>query len=198
MHRQYLQRYGQGRRDLVLLGMNPGPWGMAQTGIPFGEVGMVRDWLDLQGSIGRPAPEHPRRPVQGFACSRGEVSGRRLWGWARDRFETPARFFSRCFVINYCPLSFMEDSGRNRTPDKLPARERSPLFAACDRALVDMLRLLQPRVVIGVGGFAEGRARRALEGGTVTIARAPHPSPASPQANRGWDRLMDAAMQPWL
>ena len=198
VHRSYLEIHGKGRKEFVLLGMNPGPWGMAQTGIPFGDVGMVRDWLELSGKVAAPAREHPRRPVQGFACPRGEVSGRRLWGWARDRFGTPQEFFRRLFVINYCPLSFMEDSGRNRTPDKLPATERGPLFAACDRALVRMVETLKPAVIFGVGRFAESRARAALGGWDGTIAGAPHPSPASPQANRGWAPLMDQALAPWL
>jgi single-strand selective monofunctional uracil DNA glycosylase len=198
VHRNYLSRYGAGPKEFILLGMNPGPWGMAQSGIPFGDTGIVRDWLGLEGAVGRPDPEHPRRPVHGLQCPRGEVSGRRLWGWARDRFGTPERFFQRFFVINYCPLSFMEEGGRNRTPDKLPAAEREPLFAACDEALARMVGVLSPALVMGVGRFAEKRARIALDGWQGEIACAPHPSPASPLANSGWDRLMDQAMKPWL
>jgi len=198
LHRRYLARYGAGTKEFILLGMNPGPWGMAQTGVPFGDTGMVGTWLGLAGRVNQPARSHPRRPVRGLQCPRGEVSGRRLWGWARDRFATPERFFRRFFVINYCPLSFMEESGRNRTPDKLPAAEREPLFAACDEALAGMVGVLRPTMVMGVGRFAEARARVALAGWQGDIARAPHPSPASPLANRGWSRLMDRALAPWL
>jgi single-strand selective monofunctional uracil DNA glycosylase len=185
-HRAYLQRFGMAQREVVLLGMNPGPWGMAQTGVPFGDVGMVRDWLGITEQIGKPEREHAKRPVDGFACGRSEVSGSRLWGWARDTFGTPERFFGRFFVANYCPLSFMELSGKNRTPDKLPPRERDPLFAACDRALRRLVEHLSARLVIGVGAFAEARAREALDGMDVTCGRVLHPSPASPIANRGW------------
>ncbi len=185
-HRLYLERYGASPKQVVFVGMNPGPWGMAQTGVPFGEVSLVRDWLALETQVGRPEPEHPKRPVEGFACRRSEVSGRRLWGWARDRFKTPETFFSRFFVANYCPLSFMEASGRNRTPDKLPAAEREALLVLCDRALVATTEALEPALVIGVGKWAEERARRALAGLDVRIGRVLHPSPASPLANRGW------------
>jgi single-strand selective monofunctional uracil DNA glycosylase len=185
-HRAYLRRWGGGRKEVVLLGMNPGPWGMAQTGVPFGEVGMVRDWLAIEGPVGAPPRPHPKRPVEGFACRRSEVSGRRLWGWARERFGTPERFFARFVVANYCPLAFLEASGKNRTPDRLPAAERAPLFAACDRALRRAVELWRPRWVVGVGGFAEGRARAALAGLDLSIGRILHPSPASPAANRGW------------
>ncbi|MCB1034733.1 MAG: single-stranded DNA-binding protein [Acidobacteria bacterium] len=185
--RRYLERYGKGPKEVVLLGMNPGPWGMAQTGVPFGEVSMVRDWLGIEGEVGRPEPEHPKRPVEGFRCGRSEVSGRRLWGWARGAFGSPEGFFSRFFVANYCPLAFLEASGRNRTPDKLPAAEREALFALCDEALRRVVSHLEPRWVVGIGRFAEARARQALAGADLEIGTVLHPSPASPAANRGWE-----------
>lgn len=185
-HRTYLERYGRGRKEVVLLGMNPGPWGMAQTGIPFGEVGLVRDWLGIHCAVAKPAREHPKRPVDGFSCRRSEVSGRRLWGWARERFGTPEQFFSRFFVANYCPLIFLEESGRNRTPDRLAAGERLPLLEHCDRALRRMVEILRPRVVVGVGRFAERRAHQSLGDLGLEIGGILHPSPASPAANRDW------------
>ena len=184
--RAYADRYGRGPKEVVLLGMNPGPFGMAQTGVPFGEVELVRDWLGIEAPVGKPPREHPKRPVEGFACARREVSGQRLWGFARDRFEKPERFFARFFVANYCPLLFLEASGRNLTPDKLRASERAPLEAACDEALRRTIAILRPRWVVGVGHFAESRARSALAGVDVAIGRIPHPSPASPTANKGW------------
>lgn len=185
-HRAYLDRYGTAPKEVVLLGMNPGPWGMAQTGVPFGEIGLVRDWLGVEGPVGKPRYEHPKRPIQGFECPRSEVSGRRLWGWARDWAGTPEVFFERFFVANYCPLVFMEESGRNRTPDQLPAAERQGLFELCDRALHRIVEQLRPRWVVGVGRFAEGRARAALAGLDVRVGGMLHPSPASPRANSGW------------
>ncbi len=193
-HALYWKRYGQGMREIILVGMNPGPFGMAQTGVPFGDVTMVRDWLGIEDEVGAPPREHPRRPVQGFACPRGEVSGARLWGWARDRFGTPDRFFARFFVVNYCPLCFMTESGSNLTPDKLPANERTPLLDMCDRALRRIVESMQPRYVLGIGGFADTRARAALAGMSVTVGRIPHPSPASPAANRGWAEAAEKAL----
>ena len=194
-HEAYLERWGAREpRELLLLGMNPGPFGMAQTGVPFGDVAMVRDFVGITGHVGTPPREHPRRPVSGFTCTRSEVSGTRFWGWARDRFETAERFFDRVFVANWCPLVFMEESGRNRTPDKLPAAERTPLFAACDDALVRVVEELQPKLVVGVGRFAEQRARIALRD-EVEIGSIPHPSPANPAASRGWAAAVDARLR---
>ncbi|MFV1959743.1 MAG: uracil-DNA glycosylase family protein [Planctomycetota bacterium] len=194
-HRLYLRRYGGGPKEVLLVGMNPGPFGMAQTGVPFGDVELVRTWLGIEAPVDRPSPEHPKRPVEGFLSTRREVSGRRLWSWAAERFATPDVFFTRFFVWNYCPLAFLEAGGRNRTPDKLPAAERALLFAACDRALRRVVRALEPRHVVGIGAFAERRAREALDGEDVAIGRVLHPSPASPRANRGWARQMDEGLR---
>ena len=192
----YCEKYGQGQREVLLLGMNPGPFGMAQVGVPFGEVAAARDFLGIEALISKPDPEHPRRPVLGFDCPRSEVSGKRLWGWAEDTFGTPEAFFERFFVINYCPLVFMEGpTGRNRIPEKLPKAERTPMFAACDRALRRTVEMSSPKFVIGVGKFAEKKAREVVGDLDVVVGSVPHPSPASPLANRGWAPLMSAALR---
>ena len=193
--RQYVRKYGRGIKEVVLVGMNPGPWGMAQTGVPFGAVGMVRDWLGITADVGGPSAEHPKRPVSGFACPREEVSGTRVWGWARDTFTTPRRFFERFFIVNYCPLLFLEATGRNRTPDKLPKRERAPLQKACDQALRETIHALRARHVIAFGVFAETRVRVALDGMDLAIGRILHPSPANPEANRGWSERATAQLR---
>ena len=185
-HEIYLDRFGASPKEVVFVGMNPGPFGMAQTGVPFGDVGFVRDWMGIEGPVGRPPDEHPKRPILGFACERSEVSGSRVWGWARDRFGTPELFFSRFFVTNYCPLLFMEETGRNRTPDKLSSAERAALLSACDEALRAVVEALDPDIVVGVGAWATKRARAALAEGGRPIGTVLHPSPASPKANRGW------------
>ena len=175
--------------------MNPGPFGMVQTGVPFGEVAAVRDWLRIEGRVGKPGQEHPRRRVLGFRCRRSEVSGRRLWGLFAQRFGAPEQFFAEHIVMNYCPLAFLEESGRNRTPDKLSASEKAALFAVCDRHLGAMVEALQPDWLIGVGGFAARRAERLYSQGPLKVARILHPSPANPAANRNWQRLVTRQLQ---
>ena len=201
--RAYVERHAPRRARALFLGMNPGPFGMAQTGVPFGEVRAARDWLGIDCAVGAPPREHPKRPIWGFACPRSEISGARLWGLFRNRFGTPQAFFQDHFVANYCPLMFVEASGRNRTPDKLPARERTPLLALCDRHLLAIVEHLRPRWLVGIGAFAMHAAERALL--PMAARERPrcvqilHPSPASPAANRGWakpvtDALIDAGI----
>jgi single-strand selective monofunctional uracil DNA glycosylase len=146
--------------------------------------------MKISAFIGSPSKLHPKRPVMGFACTKREVSGKRLWSWAQKTFETPKQFFKRFFVANYCPLLFIEHSGRNRTPDQIRVAERKPLQEICDRALRRTIEYFQPRYVVGIGKFAEKRARIALTDCNIQIGMIAHPSPANPQANQGWERLI--------
>jgi single-strand selective monofunctional uracil DNA glycosylase len=191
--RAYLDRFGGAPKEVVFVGMNPGPFGMGQTGVPFGEVRMVRDWMRLAGKVTPPRSVHPKRPVQGLDCPRSEVSGARLWGAFSRRFRDPAAFFQRAFVLNYCPLLFVGETGANVTPDKLRAAEREPLEQICDQHLTEALAYLSPRVAVGVGQYVTKKlGALAIPG--LAIATIPHPSPANPAANRGWEGLARTAL----
>lgn len=188
-HEAYLRRFGDGKRRVVFMGMNPGPFGMVQTGIPFGEVAAVRDWLKISAKVGVPEDFNPKRPVLGFDCPNSEVSGRRLWGLFKERFGAPEIFFKGHFIVNYCPLAFVEQSGANFTPNKLPAAEKNRLLKICDAHLRRVLEILEPEWLVGIGGWAMERGELAAEGSNVRVGQMLHPSPASPKANRGWARL---------
>lgn len=187
-HVAYLKRCRPSRANSLFLGMNPGPWGMAQTGVPFGEIQAVRDWLRIEASVGKPDQEHPKRPIEGFACKRSEVSGRRLWGLFQERFADADEFFSEHFIANFCPLVFMEETGRNRTPDKLSKPERELLDQHCTEHLIRVIQAIRPKFLIGVGAYAEKQLTLAAKNLNThfTITRILHPSPASPAANRDW------------
>lgn len=194
-HETYLRRFGRGPKEVIFLGMNPGPFGMAQTGVPFGEIGAVRDWMKIQAEIGRPAREHPRRPILGFNCPRSEISGQRLWKLFADRFGPAENFFEHHFVVNYCPLAFLEESGCNRTPDKLTPVEKLRLARVCDAHLRAVFEILRPKWVIGIGAYAAARAGVIAEGSKIDVGQILHPSPASPTANRNWAAQATAQLQ---
>jgi single-strand selective monofunctional uracil DNA glycosylase len=194
-HKQYLEMANPAGAKVLFMGMNPGPWGMAQTGVPFGHVPTVKEWLGINVKIGRPKQEHPMRPIEGLDCGRAEVSGERLWGLFRERFRTPREFFKNHFLVNYCPLVFMEESGRNRTPDKLLRSEREALQAICDQHLAKVLDAISPEVVEGVGAYAEQCFRRVIGERPIRVTKILHPSPASPAANRGWVETVTKQLQ---
>jgi single-strand selective monofunctional uracil DNA glycosylase len=198
-HEIYLRRYGGSPKRLLFLGMNPGPFGMAQTGVPFGQIAAVRDWLDIETKIDRPPDEHPKRPVTGFDCHRSEVSGERLWGLFAKRFGTAEKFFRDHLVVNYCPLAFLEESGRNRTPDKLPTAERAALYAHCDEHLREIVRILKPQWLIGVGDFAVKRAVAVFSQPDMPVrlglGQILHPSPACPASNKNWAGSVTAQLR---
>ncbi len=193
-HRLYLERLaprgeaGEGWQGALWLGMNPGPWGMAQTGVPFGCVPLVKDFLGIQADVQIPENTHPKRPIQGFACERREVSGERLWGTIQEDAGSPEAFRERHFITNYCPLVWQSDTGKNLTPDKLPADRMAPVLEACDAHLEQVVRQVRPAQIIGIGAWAEKCAKRVVNeaGLDVPVGRVLHPSPASPAANRGW------------
>lgn len=197
-HRTYLEKYAADSKKIIFLGMNPGPWGMAQTGVPFGEIAAARDFLGIETFVSRPEFEHPKRPVEGFSCARSEVSGRRLWGLMKERFKTAEDFFSEHYVANYCPASFMTETGKNFTPDKLPKEQQNALFEICDKHLRVTAEILEAQWVLGVGKFAEKRINTALkeqiEAGKIKSGTIIHPSPASPAANRGWAEAVTKKM----
>ncbi len=190
-YREYLNRYGDPPKKAVMLGMNPGPWGMAQTGVPFGEVNFIKNWLKIVNTVGKPQREHEKRPVTGLKCHRSEKSGLRLWNWAKARYGSPEKFFHLFFIANYCPLAFFDQDGRNLTPDKLRKKQREPLFRVCDEALRRTIEYLDAECLIGIGKFAYERAEEALSGFKIKMSRVMHPSPANPQANKGWGKFMD-------
>ena len=81
-----------------------------------------------------------------------------------EKFPDAKDFFRDHFVANYCPLVFMEESGRNRTPDKLPASEKKPLEEACDQHLREIVGILQPEWLIGVVDLpGNGQRKRSRE-----------------------------------
>jgi single-strand selective monofunctional uracil DNA glycosylase len=183
-HEQFLQKYGGGRKRVIFLGMNPGPFGMAQTGVPFGEIAAARDWLKISAPVGKPEREHPKRPILGFDCPRSEVSGRRLWKLFAERFGAPEKFFAEHFVVNFCPLAFLSASGGNVTPDKLAKNERARLEKICGAHLRRVLEILEPEWLVGVGAFARKQGELAAVGTSIRVGQILHPSPASPAANR--------------
>ena len=169
-----------------MVGMNPGP---VRDGADGRAVRRRRRWCATssasRGRSGSRRVEHPRRPIAGFDCHRSEVSGTRFWGWARDRFGTAERFFERVYVANWCPLVFMEESGRNvrRTSCPPPSARRSS--SVCNEALARVAETLARRSSsASAASPSSGRARRSAT--SVRIGRILHPSPASPAANNDW------------
>ncbi len=187
-HLDYIQKYGVKPRRVILVGMNPGPWGMGQTGVPFGDVKKVRDWMGVRGEVKTPLRLHPKRPIDGFACRRSEPSGTRLYSWAEARYGSASAFFDEFFVVNYCPILMFDEAGKNLTPADLPVAQKRAIVAMCDPHLARVIEALSPQFVVGVGGYATEQAQRVVSENKLEaiVGTVLHPSPASPRANRGW------------
>ncbi|CAD1473649.1 unnamed protein product, partial [Heterotrigona itama] len=164
IHTMYVEKYCKTAKKILFLGMNPGPWGMVQTGVPFGEINMVRDWLKISGPVGKPAKEQPSRKVTGFQCTRSEVSGKRLWGLFQELCKSPEKFFKHAY-----------------------GPEVETLHAACDKALEKIINILKVGIVIGIGGYAGKRAQLVVQASKlpVKVLCLPHPSPRAVN-NKNW------------
>ncbi|XP_038049437.1 single-strand selective monofunctional uracil DNA glycosylase-like [Patiria miniata] len=192
-HEDFIRKYCNSTKEVLFLGMNPGPFGMAQNGVPFGERDSVNDFLGIKGNVGKPPKEHPKRQIVGLSCDRKEVSGSRFWGLWKSLCKTPEAFFRHAFVYNHCSLVFMSETGKNITPPGMLVGARKQIVELCDTFICKMIQLLEVKVVVGIGKFAEERAKKALAAGGVEGVRVVtimHPSPINPAANKGWDEAV--------
>ena len=195
-HEQFLRNWGGLGAKTLLLGMNPGPWGMAQSGVPFGSTDIAKNQLQIKPyKLTTPENAHPKRPIVGLDLARQEISGQRLWSLMFDHYGDGESVFSNIFVVNHCPLLLLGESGKNLTPDNLPISVMKTVLNACDKHLQQVVEIMGIERIIGVGKYAEKRACLAFNadktglgttasGRKITISSCWHPSPASPLANR--------------
>jgi single-strand selective monofunctional uracil DNA glycosylase len=184
-HEDYLHRYGSLGAKTLMLGMNPGPWGMAQCGVPFGATAMVRELLDIDLPVKQPQNAHPKRPIIGISLQRQEASGTRLWSLLNQHYGTAEQIHEQVFLVNHCPLLLLDEKARNITPDKISGKAVTKLMDVCDQHLRDVVEALGIKRIIGVGKYAEKRSKVAFGGRKdIAISSCWHPSPASPLANR--------------
>ena len=165
---------------------------ISTSGVPFGEVSVVNNWLKINGVVGKPKVEHPKRQIEGLNCKRREVSGERFWNFIKSVSGTPDNFFKNCLVYNHCPLIFMGKSGKNVTPPDMKIDVRNKLLQLCDETLKDVIELYSVKHIVGLGRFAETRAKKVVNDNLIKDAEVSfliHPSPASPAANKGWNDL---------
>lgn len=210
-------------RPYLILGMNPGPWGMVQTGVPFGDVANANTILGYRRGDQIPAPDpdrvtlHPKRPVQGFACTRREASGERLWGglckvWEKPAFDANVHeidaVLADCFAVNYCPLAYFADDGKgtNVTPDAFrksgPYRDlpyANDLDALCSSYIAAIMQAFRTRVVLAVGRYAETMAKVIVTSAMPADVRPKvvyltHPSPLATRSAGEWAAMAQREM----
>ncbi|XP_045776673.1 single-strand selective monofunctional uracil DNA glycosylase [Maniola jurtina] len=187
----YARKYCNTKKKIMFFGMNPGPWGMSQTGVPFGEISSVRDWLGIEGPVNKPPHEIRERPVDGFDCKRTEVSGKRFWGLLKTICGTPENFFKTSFVYNYINQQWMKSNGCNLTPGDFKVSDMEPLYNICDPIFVKILKLYEVEIVVAIGKFCETRAQKAIKkylpSSSIKILYLSHPSPRSVN-NNNWEQ----------
>ena len=181
-HEEWIQRFAGNGAKTLLVGMNPGH-GMGNTGVPFGCPEQVRGFLGITDlEVRHPSPAHPKRVVDGLECPKPEVSGRRIWSFLSEHYGTPEAVSQDIYIVNHCPLWMFNDAGQNITPDKLTGSAAERLREICDRHLRTVVTEMGITRVIGVGRYAQRQAAAIFS--EIEVDWVPHPSPASPFANR--------------
>ncbi|XP_016837104.2 single-strand selective monofunctional uracil DNA glycosylase [Nasonia vitripennis] len=204
VHATYVNSYCKSSKKILIIGENPGPWGMCQTGVPFGEIDAVRDWLQISGPVGKPPEEHPKKLILGFDCHRREQSGKRLFGYFRELCGSADNFLKHTFLYNYCPITLLNrEGGKYVNLKELKKKDNEELFSACDDTLIDVIKLLGIELILAMGNFAEQRAKAALEKAldagdnlldvdSIRVLRVPHPSPMSQYVRKGkWNEMVN-------
>ena len=181
-HQEWIRRFAGNGATTLLVGMNPGH-GMGNTGVPFGCPEQVRDFLSITGlEVYQPPSIHPKRTVYGLECPKPEVSGRRIWSFLAAHYGTPEEVSKHIYIVNHCPLWMFNEAGQNITPDKLTGAAAKKLKDICDHHLRTVVNEMGITRVIGVGRYAQKQAASIFS--EIDVDWVPHPSPASPFANR--------------
>ncbi|KAF7991960.1 hypothetical protein HCN44_010761 [Aphidius gifuensis] len=182
VHFNYLNKYCRDKKNIMILGMNPGPWGMSQTGVPFGEINIVIDWLKINGHIDKPKRQHEQRQVDGFSCKRSEISGRKFWSLFKKLSNNPDTFFRHCFLRNFFKPTIIIII--------IAGPEQKKLQEFCDQALIEVIKILDVKVIIGVGRFSEQRAKKVVKTAKLStkVLWMIHPSPRA-TIGKNWQNL---------
>lgn len=210
-------------RRYLILGMNPGPHGMVQTGLPFGDVVNAAAMLGYKTGDQIPAPDlasvalHPSRPVIGLSATRREASGERLWGGLASIWGSLDAVLADCFAANYCPLAYFADdaSGTNVTPEEFGKRTvngkpnprydtayAAELDEVCLPYLVRVARAMRVEVILAVGRYAEVKAKIIAALCPEATRRCPspkvvyltHPSPLATRSAGEWATMARHAL----
>ncbi|XP_055849953.1 single-strand selective monofunctional uracil DNA glycosylase [Episyrphus balteatus] len=190
LHCQYLKKYLNGPKKMLLIGMNPGPNGMAQNGVPFGNTNTVKNLMKIEGQVEQPPSLHPKRPVTGLACKTEEPSGVRIWTLIGKLAGSLEIFSQQCFMHNFCPLAFFDVQGKNITPGELKGDVKAEVRNICLKYLEQEIQLIQPEIIIAIGSYVGDCMKRLAKqsiyiGSNIKILQLAHPSPRSVN-NNNW------------
>ena len=182
MHLEYLKKSTGHGATILFLGMNPGPFGMMQTGVPFGAVSYVRDYLNIKNDV-KEFCLHPKHKIIGLETKRDEPSGKKLWALMQSLYPKSNELFSHITVQNYCPLAFLDDSGKNIALNNV--KNRKELESLCDNYIKDYILDNNIKVLVGVGVYAYEKLLSLNL--NLTVIKILHPSPLNPLSHKGWD-----------
>jgi Uracil DNA glycosylase superfamily. len=183
---EYLEKAERGSVRTLYLGMNPGPYGMYRTGIPFCDFVTKREFLKITASVDETFIDVDAVRGEKPDEKRREVSGMRLWGLFESVYHSPERFFSSSLVLSYSPLIFFRSEGRraNIALSDVKSLDRKRIEKVSDEFLKRYIKELKCDTLVGIGDYAHRALVRCSDG--ERLLKIAHPSPANPAANGDW------------
>ncbi len=203
-HARFRRLYRPGQHPLVVFGLNPGPYGMAQTGIPFTDIRRLVSALpdlaaELRGRGERVEPPGLAPPgLRPYLSRSFESSAVRVYRFLKKGWGGAERGWTEVVVANPCTLLFIDPAeGKNRTPADLAraarlrgsgrdqVRELVESFGRIRiRCAVESIEALSPRGAILLGKDVQAALGPALRRilGEARVIPWEHPARAVPES----------------
>ena len=184
-YESYVRAFANAPKRVLFVGMNPGP---VRDGADRRAVRRRPDGARLAAASRRRSAG--RRPsTRSDRCRASRVRAARS---AAPASGAPSRSASASRSAS-SPTTSSRTTARSRSsrraaaiarPTSCPSASARRCFAPATRTCAGWCAALEPEWVIGIGAFAEARAREALPG--ARVGRITHPSPANPRAQENW------------
>ncbi|XP_073819638.1 uncharacterized protein isoform X2 [Musca autumnalis] len=196
IHKDYLKRYLKGPKRVLFVTMNPASHGELQTGIPFGHMPTIREYMKLKSTIIDSPVPHPSEDEE----QERENNSIYFWQMIREIFYSQnfflSKFFQQRFVHSFCPLAFIDGEKQFVTLENLPDKTyRKEVTKACVHILEKQLKLLQPDMVIVMGGYVHGNMQRSKYCKTKLLPQIPNPWSMSQSMDTWKKNLKEFIMQ---
>ena len=157
------------RGGIVAFGLNPGKYGMAQTGIPFTDVtraARVGIAIEPPGL----APASLRPFLKSYRVERSSAS---VYGLLDEAWGSPREGWRALWAVAPCGLLFLEKDGENVTPADARLARRDDVRELRLRVIRESIAAAKPRGVLLLGQDVARVAAEALAAEDVLVVDHP-------------------------
>jgi len=154
IYQEYLTKFPPEPGAILALGLNPGPYGMAQTGIPFTDCRTASGALGMEMTIPGKAPDDlisRLKKANGKWRGTYERSSLGMYRFLILAWGDIKTAYRNWFVGNPCPLLFLDPERWNVTPADPRLRRMKEVGELRQRAVIGFSEILNPRGIVCFG-----------------------------------------------